>query len=150
MKAEWSCVEIMERHSVIINAPELGMCPFPVLQTEVLQLFWLSGHVDRIVFLDNILSVLIWFSVSTNTMTWIFQTEWARCLIDPLIHFQTPRNLLVKPLFTFLTPNRTFLRLTRSVCRCVPTGFVCAGFCLMGPLLNSFSIMRHQIYNLMA
>lgn len=146
MKAERSCVEIMERHSVIINAPELGMCPFPVLQTEVLQLFWLSGHVVASSSLI-IFSVLIWFSVSTNILTRIFQTEWARCLTAPLIHFH---NLLVKPLFTFLTPNWTILRLTRLVCRCVPTGFVCAGIYLMGPLLNSFSILRHQIYNLMA
>lgn len=91
---------------------------------------------------------MISFSVSTNILIQIFQTQWARCLKALLIHFPTPRSLLMKVLFTFLTPNWTFLRHTRLICRCMPPSseFVCAGFFLMGPLLNSFSIMRHQIY----
>lgn len=141
-----AAVEITERHSAIINAAERRACPLQVLQTEVLQLFWLSRPVAALlVFL--IISVLIWLSVSTipcsSILTPIFQSGRTRRLRALLIHFHVPRSLLMKELFTFLTPNWTFVSLTRLVCRCIPAGFACAGFCLMGPLLNSFSIMRH-------
>lgn len=97
-------MEIMERRSVIINAADLPVCLLPVLQTKVLQLFWLSRHVAAFLYFI-IISVLIWFSVSTNILTPIFQSGRTHRLRALLIHFHVSRSLLMKILFTFLTPN---------------------------------------------
>lgn len=79
----------------------------PVLQTEVLQLLWLSGHVAA-------LSSFIIISVFDLVFCLYQHTDsdlpvW----MDPPSHsssdsFSAARNLLMKVLFTFLTPNWTF------------------------------------------